>query len=166
MPFPPGGAAIKFGLANSGSSLSVATSAAGTAVELRANNAAGDIVLSAGQSVIFNADPFQQLSLDGSTNQNTLTNLVGGGSGSVITQSTTGTDIFNDPTQALDLSMNGRTVAVQTSSSQRLAFFQGAGPASGNTQQTVVGSRVANPALASLLTALASYGILIDATTV
>ncbi len=55
----------------------------------------------------------------------------------------------------------GEVVSVGGSLGAALGFF---GPPSG-LQQTVVGSRGGNAALANLLTALANYGLIIDATT-
>jgi hypothetical protein len=59
------------------------------------------------------------------------------------------------------LDLYGSPLMVQTNATFLLGFF-GGGP---DVQQTVTGSRGGNAALASLLTALASYGLIIDSST-
>lgn len=57
---------------------------------------------------------------------------------------------------------NGVGVAVGGASSSTLGFFRTSG---GSTKNTVAGSRSANAALASLLTALSNYGLVTDSST-
>ena len=54
------------------------------------------------------------------------------------------------------------TVQVCTTTAQLLRFY---GSTTGTAQQTVTGSRGGNAALASLLTALATLGLIVDSTT-
>ncbi len=74
--------------------------------------------------------------------------------------------IFGNSTVRLATQGNGyNTVYVQTSSGGRLRFFGGVSLGAGSTKQTVTGSKGGNAALASLITALAAYGLITDNTT-
>jgi hypothetical protein len=62
----------------------------------------------------------------------------------------------------LGITGSGGNMLLADSAAQTLGFFLGTSPVG---QQTVSGSRGGNAALASLLTALASYGLIVDSTT-
>jgi hypothetical protein len=66
--------------------------------------------------------------------------------------------LFN-ATASRSVHLGGTTSVIEVTNGNALGFFNDATPA---TKQEVTGSRGANAALASLLTALAAYGLITD----
>ena len=101
----------------------------------------GDVFGSSGQ-----VDPFTAASPD-----NIITGTATGDSGIAILAVGKG------------FHLGGTVSVIEVTQGNALGFFNAATPA---TKQTVTGSRGANAALASLLTALATYGLVTDSSSV
>jgi hypothetical protein len=79
----------------------------------------------------------------------------------VLTGTAAGDTAIRAVTSGKSIHIGGGTSVIEVTQGDALGFFNDATPA---TKQTVTGSRGANAALASLLTALAAYGLVTDST--
>ncbi|HZS14881.1 MAG TPA: hypothetical protein VFC09_09810 [Candidatus Dormibacteraeota bacterium] len=87
--------------------------------------------------------------------------FVSGGSGQVLTGSAAGDVGLTTRTAGKRVLLGGSGIVVSVTQGNALGFFG----AAEQTKQTVTGSKGGNAALASLMTALAAYGIVTDTTT-
>ncbi len=83
------------------------------------------------------------------------------GNSQIQHRGTGGLYISTQDAGAIIFQTNGSNTRLQISSAGAIGFFGGGG----TTQQTVTGSRGGNAALASLLTALANYGLIVNSST-
>lgn len=144
-----GDAYIKFSpVATLGNAIGLATTGGGGPIQL----------VSAGAINITANSGAQAFNIDFSTGNITLS----AGSGSTVIDGTGNIVIGTTSTTELILrTANAGSVDIQSNASGMIGFFSTAG----SVKRTVTGSRGGNAALASLLTQLAGYGLLIDSST-
>jgi hypothetical protein len=110
-------------------------------------------------AVSVSAQGNQSVSIRLANNSGACQWITAAGADSQLTGSVAGDTMMKIGTASKSFHIGGTASVIEVTQGDALGFFNDATPA---TKQTVTGSRGANAALASLLTALAAYGLVTD----